>query len=196
MAVDTASPGNQLRSLIRSSGWMMRVLDAVRASELPQAWVGAGALRDLVWGQLYGSGFDPAAVRDIDVPYFDPDDLSRDRDEQATALLGDIWPQLPWEARNQAAVHTWYDRKFGGEPVRPLGSIVEAIGTWPETATAVAVRLDRAGEIEICAPCGLDDLLAGIWRRNATRVSIERSRERLARHRPAERWPAVTVVPP
>ena len=187
-------PANQLRSLIRSSDWMMRVLATVRASELPAAWVGAGALRDLVWGQLYGSGFDPAAVRDIDVPYFDPDDLSRDRDERATALLGDLWPRLPWEARNQAAVHTWYDRKFGGEPVAPLRSIAEAIGTWPETATAVVVRLDRAGEIEICAPCGLDDLLAGVWRRNPTRVTVERSRERLARHRPAERWPGVKVV--
>jgi len=187
-------PGNRLRSIIRSSDWMMRVLATVRSSELPEAWVGAGALRDLVWGQLYGSGFDPAAVRDIDVPYFDPDDLSRGRDDRATALLADVWPQVPWEARNQAAVHTWYDRKFGGEPVQPLRSIVEAIGTWPETATAVAVRLDRAGEIEICAPCGLDDLLAGVWRRNPTRVTVERSQERLARHRPAERWPDVTVV--
>jgi hypothetical protein len=110
--------------------------------------------------------------------------------------LAGIWPEVPWEAGNQAAVHTWYDRKFGGEPVPPLRSIVEAIGTWPETATAVVVRLDRADRIEICAPHGLDDLLAGVWRRNSARISLQRSRERLARHRPAERWPAVKVIPP
>jgi hypothetical protein len=175
---------------------MMRVLTTVNASELPDAWVGAGALRDLVWGELYGPGFDPAAVRDIDVAYFDPDDLSRDGDEQATARLEHIWPRQPWEARNQAAIHTWYHTTFGGEPARPLRSIADAIATWPETATAVVVRLDPAGEIAMCAPHGLGDLLAGVWRRNPERVSLQRSRERLARHRPAQRWPAVTVIPP
>jgi hypothetical protein len=29
---------------------------------------------------------------------------------------------------------------------------------WPETATAVAVRLNRDGVIEVAAPLGLDDL--------------------------------------
>ena len=195
MATETTD-GDQLRSVIRSSTWMMRVLTTINASELPDAWVGAGALRDLVWGELYGPGFDPAGVRDIDVAYFDPDDLSRDRDEQATARLEHIWPRQPWEARNQAAIHTWYNTKFGGEPARPLRSIADAIATWPETATAVVVRLDPAGEIAICAPLGLGDLLAGVWRRNPERVSLQRSRERLARHRPAQRWPAVTVIPP
>lgn len=175
---------------------MMRVLATVRASGLPDAWVGAGAVRDLVWGERYGAGFDPAAVRDVDVAYFDPDDLSRDRDDRATADLRRIWPGLPWEARNQAAVHTWYSTKSGGDEVAPLESIMDAIATWPEPATAVAVRLDPGGGIEICAPLGLDDLLAGVWRRNPRRVSVERSRERLARHRPAERWPAVRVIPP
>ena len=30
-------------------------------------------------------------------------------------------PDLPWEAKNQAAVHTWYAAKFGGPPVEPHG---------------------------------------------------------------------------
>ncbi|MGH3728728.1 MAG: nucleotidyltransferase family protein [Micromonosporaceae bacterium] len=175
---------------------MVRVLTTVRASGLPEAWVGAGAIRDLVWSELFGAGFDPSAVRDVDVAYFDPGDLSRERDDLATARLEHIWPQLPWEARNQAAVHTWYHHTFGGELVRPLWSIPEAIATWPETATAVAVRLGRVGEIEICAPYGLDDLLAGIWRRNPSRVSLQCSRDRLARHSPAARWPGVKVIPP
>jgi hypothetical protein len=174
----------------------MRVLGTVRTCDLPEAWVGGGVIRDLVWGELHGTGFDPAAVRDIDVAYFDPRDLGRDGDERATARLRRSWPRVPWEARNQAAVHTWYHAKFGGEPVRPLRSIVDAISTWPETATSVAVRLNRAGEIEICAPHGLNDLLAGVWRRNPARISLHRSRDRLARQRPAERWPAVTVIPP
>jgi uncharacterized protein len=44
--------------------------------------------------------------------------------------------------------------KFGGGPVEPLMSIADAVATWPETATAVAVRLSHDGEVEVCAPLG------------------------------------------
>lgn len=196
MTIEDGHREDRLRSMIRSSAWMMSVLATVRDADLPDAWVGAGTIRDLVWGQLYGSGFDPGDVHDVDVVFFDPGDLSRDGDERATRRLHDAWPQVPWQARNQAAVHTWYAAKFGGEPVRPLVTIADAVGTWPETATAVAARLDPAGRVELCAPLGLDDLLAGVWRRNMRRVSLQQSLARLARHQPEQRWPAVTVIPP
>jgi hypothetical protein len=182
---------------------MMRVLATVREAGLPDAWVGAGAVRDVVGGELYGPGFDPAGVHDIDVVFFDPETVSRDRDNGATELLEKLWsrepgpwPHVPWQARNQAAVHTWYAAKFGGRPIEPLRSIPDAVTTWPETATAVAVQLDQMGEVEVCAPLGLADLLDGIWRRNPRRVSLDVSRARLARQRPVERWPGVRVVEP
>ncbi|MEU2661488.1 nucleotidyltransferase family protein [Micromonospora sp. NPDC007220] len=61
------------------------------------------------------------------------------------------------------------------------------------TTTAAAVCLDAHDQITVYAPHGLDDLLDGVWRRNPTRVSPETSRQRLARHRLAERWPGVRV---
>jgi hypothetical protein len=187
------APG--LESLIRSSNWLLDVLRTVRDDGVPDAWVGAGTLRDLVWGQRYGPGFDPSAVRDVDVAYFDPADLSAANDEQVTERLRARRPDVPWEAINQAAVHRWYADVFGGPPVAPLTSIPDAVGTWPETATAVAVRL-VGEELEVCAPLGLADLLGGVWRWNPRRVPRERSLERLARHRPWARWPGVTVIPP
>jgi hypothetical protein len=70
-------------------------------------------------------------------------------------------PQVPWEARNQAGVHTWYAAKFGGSPAEPLTSVADAVATWPETATAVAVRLQADDTIDVCATCGMTDLLDG-----------------------------------
>jgi hypothetical protein len=93
-------------------------------------------------------------------------------------------------------VHTWYHGKFGGDPVEPLTSTHDALGTWPETATAVAVRLGPDDLIEISAPFGLDDLLDGVWRRNPRRVSLDGSLARLERHQPQTRWPGVKVIPP
>ncbi|GIJ60165.1 nucleotidyltransferase family protein [Virgisporangium aurantiacum] len=183
-----------MEGLIRGSAWLMRVLDAARFE--PGAWVGAGVLRDLVWGERYGSGFEPARVRDVDVAFFDPHDLSRANDDRVTERLRQRLPDVPWEAKNQAAVHTWYPARFGGGAVEPLTSIGDAVGTWPETATAVAVRLTATGDLEVCAPFGLADLLDGVWRRNPRRIGVDQSRARLDRHRPHERWPGVTVIPP
>ena len=37
------------RQSVLDSPWLVAVLRAVRTSSLPDAWVGAGVLRDLVW---------------------------------------------------------------------------------------------------------------------------------------------------
>ncbi|MBM0279280.1 nucleotidyltransferase family protein [Micromonospora sp. STR1s_6] len=186
----------ELRDLVVGSGWLSRALTVVRDSGLPDAWIGAGVLRDLVWGERYGDGFDPTTVHDVDVVFFDPARLTRDDDDRATARLAAAWAEPPWQARNQAAVHTWYAAKFGGDPIAPYRSVAEAVATWPEYATAVAVRLDPDDRLEVCAPYGLADLLGGIWRHNPARVDVAWSRQRLARHRPSQRWPGVTVIEP
>jgi hypothetical protein len=190
-----ADPGSAaaLTARLSREPWLARALAAVAASGLPDAWIGAGALRDVVWSQLHG-GFDPAGIRDIDVAFFDPGDLSRERDLAAQAVLGGL-AELPWEATNQAAVHTWFHGYFGGDPVPPLRSVHEAVATWPETATCVAVR-PLAGGLDVCAPHGLGDLLGQVWRCNPVRVTPEVSRARLARQRVEVRWPGVTIVPP
>ena len=196
MAMIIGPVRDELDALIRGSEWFMRVLRCIRSEQVPDAWTGAGALRDLVWGELYGTGFRPDDVHDVDVAFFDPGDLSRDYDDLMTGRLRARCADVPWQARNQAAVHTWYAGKFGGDPPAPLTSIADAVGTWPETATAVAVRLGKEDALEVCAPVGLTDLMRGVWRRNPRRVSLDESLARLRRHRPAERWPAVSVIAP
>jgi len=184
-----------LAGVLHGNDWIMSALHAVARSGLPDAWIGAGAVRDVVWGARYGR-FDQADVRDVDVAYFDPADLSRDRDVAARETLTEL-ADLPWEATNQAAVHTWYHEYFGGPPVEAFGSVHDAIATWPETATCAAVRLaSTTSDIEVCAPHGLDDLLGGVWRVNPVRVTHEVSAARLARQRVHARWPRVTIVPP
>jgi hypothetical protein len=187
---------DQLSELIRAEPWIMRVLHVVRTANLPEAWTGAGLLRDLVWDQRFGTGFDPQRVRDVDVAFFDSSDLSRANDDRVTQRLRQRIPDVPWEAKNQAAVHTWYPTRFGGGQVPPFASTQDAVASWPETATAVAVRLTADDHLEICAPFGLDDLLNGVWRRNPRRISVEQSLARLHRHNPGTRWPAVQVIAP
>ncbi|RIV29252.1 hypothetical protein D2Q93_01405 [Alicyclobacillaceae bacterium I2511] len=92
-------------------------------------------------------------MNDIDVAYFDSTDLRPERDLEIERTLYHLMLNMPWQAKNQAAVHLWYERKFGF-PVEPLSSSSDGVGTWPETATSVAVRLLADDQLLIVAPCG------------------------------------------
>jgi hypothetical protein len=185
-----------LVELVNGSAWMVAALATVHDSGLPQAWIGAGVLRDLVWSERNGTGFNPADIHDVDVAFYDDADLTRNGDDRATDLLHRLHPDVPWEAKNQAAVHLWYHQRFGGDPVPALGSIRDAVATWPKTATCVAVRLATNGRVEVCAPFGLVDLLGGVWRRNPARITVAVSQVRLSRLHPQSRWHGVRAIPP
>jgi hypothetical protein len=183
---------DELEGIIRGSAWFMQLLEVAQACDPPDWWVGAGVLRDLVWDTLHG-GFDPARVKDVDLAFFDPADLSRERDQQVERELVAQLPSVRWDAKNQAAVHTWYARRFG-YAVEPLPSSAAGVATWPETATAVAVRLHLDGQLELSAPWGLHDLLRGVCRRNPERVSVEEYHRRLEAKQVASRWPRVRII--
>ena len=118
-----------------------------------------------------------------------PADLSRERAREVESALRERAAELPWEATNQAAVHLWY-----GDGAAPLRSSAEAVATWPETATCVALRLDAADRLEIVAPYGLDDLFAMVVRRNLACGSAADYERRVASKRFTERWPRVVVI--
>jgi hypothetical protein len=170
---------------------MLSVLAAARVCGAPDSWVGGGVLRDLVWDQLHG-GFDPARVKDVDVAFYDPGDLTPEAEQAVEAALRRLAPQVPWDAKNQASVHLWYAQRFG-YPVEPLRSAADGVASWPETATAVAVRLDDHDQLQITAACGLEDLLQGVCRRNPRRVSVEWYRHRVQAKQVATRWPNVQI---
>lgn len=191
-----------LITLARRSSWLMDALAAVRELGLDQWCIGAGAIRNLVWDALHGHA-QPSALSDVDVAVFEPlapgpaaEQLARAqaRDAQLQARLQARRPGLPWEVTNQAAVHLWFEGCFG-HAVAPLGSLEEAVASWPEYATAVGLRLAADGDLQVIAPLGLDDLFAMRVRRNPRRVSLETYAWRVASKRYAERWPGVQVLP-
>jgi hypothetical protein len=161
--------------------------------DAPDWWIGAGAIRSAVWDRLHGYE-QPSPLADVDLIFFDPDDVSQERDREIEAALSEVLPEVPWDAKNQAAVHLWFPRNFG-YAVEPFSSAAAAVGTWPETATCVAVRLTADDRLLIHAPLGLDDLFAMILRRNPVRVTAAEYERRLASKRISERWPRVRIVP-
>jgi hypothetical protein len=177
-----------LRRRLRATPHLLQALQAVAALRLPDAWIGAGALRDLVWDAAHGRP--PARPNDIDVAYFDPADPDPAAERRITAALAARAPGLPWQVRNQARMH----RKHGHAPYPGTAA---AVATWVETATAVAARLDPAGEIALLAPHGLDDLFGLVLRPvPAQGPDAPDFWARLAAKRWTDRWPRLRLYGP
>ncbi len=160
----------RLMSIARDTPWFTEALCAVRALGLHSWCIGAGAVRNLVWDHLHGFA-SLSALADIDVAYFDATDLSSERDAHLLRELKAILPDAPWEVTNQAAVYQWFEAYFG-HPVEPLGSLEEAVASWPEYATVVGITLLQDDSLRVIAPYGLEDLFGMAVRRNPARVSI------------------------
>ena len=182
----------RLVSLVRCSPVLMRALRAARSVNPPDWVIGAGAIRDRAWDHLHG--FTRATpVKDVDLAFFDPVSLDGERERGVQRALTAQAPELAWDVTNQAGVHLWYPHVFGVE-VDPLASTSDAVATWPETATAIGVRLLSDDTIRVVAPYGLDDLFGLVCRRNPRRATREQYRRRVENKRIAKRWPRVTIL--
>jgi hypothetical protein len=180
----------RLRTILLGDGWFLAILEAARRVNAPEWVIGAGVIRDIVWDQLEGRP--RSKSNDIDLAFFDPHNLSRERDlDVERALERELTSE--WDAKNQAAVHLWYEARFG-HAIHPIVSIEDAVSRWPEPATAVAVRLEMDGRLTVVAPLGLEDLFGIVLRRNPRQITEAYFEQRLARKRPLERWPHVRIV--
>lgn len=181
-----------LEVLGRSSLWSTLL---GRAPKVPvDGWaVAAGALVQTVWNHLHGYP-ERHGIRDLDIVYFDASDLSEDAEQRVIEamqlLFGDLGVSL--DVKNQARVHLWYERHFGA-PIAPYRSLDDAIGTWPTTATAVALAPRRDGAIDVIAPFGLDDLLSGVVRPNKRQITEGIYRAKIDRWRSI--WPRLDIRP-
>lgn len=137
--------------LIQADEWRMRALEAVFMLGLPDCWIGAGFVRNAVWDALHGYE-KSRPLNDVDVLYFDPQELTHEVERRHEGRLAREMPGVPWSVRNQARMHT----ENGDAPYR---SVADAMRYWPETATAVAVRLSGQGQIQFIAAHDILDLV-------------------------------------
>jgi uncharacterized protein len=183
---------SRLIELISSSSMLMRALRVARTVDPPGWLIGGGVIRDRVWNHLHRSAH-LAPSKDVDLAFFDPVSLGSEREWSVQKAVMAQAPDISWDVTNQAAVHLWYPEVFGVE-VEPLTCSADAVATWPETATAIAIRLLGDDRIQVIAPCGLDDLFGLICRRNPRRVTEEQYRRRVERMQIAKRWPQVQIL--
>ena len=152
-------------------------------------FIAAGAIRNTVWSALHAQ-LEP--LQEIDVIFHD----LKDKSHAATVQkLKNKYPKFQWDVVNQADVHEWYICD-NGQRLDPLPSIEYALSLWPETATAIAVRLKQDGDLEVIAPFGLTDLFELKLRWNTRLVHHATFLQRVESKQFLRRWPKLTLVEP
>ena len=181
----------ELASIIGSSPLLAEIIGCWPQIGLPDGCLVAGALAQTVWNQRFGLPV-THGIDDVDLVYFDADDLSEEAEADHAARIAALFRHLPvrLDVKNEARVHLWYERKFG-YPIKPYRSVEEAIATFPTTASAVGVRPAGNG-LDVIAPFGLADMQGGIVRPNKVQITPELYAAKVTRWLAC--WPGLTVV--
>ena len=137
--------------LISRDSWMMGILKAANVLDLPDWWVCAGFVRSKVWDVLHGH-WERTPIPDVDVIYFNPDNTDEREEKRYEEQLRELLPHIPWSVKNQARMHLLNENSA-------YASSVDAMSKFPETVTALGLKLNIHGHLEMAAPHGIHDLV-------------------------------------
>jgi hypothetical protein len=183
---------NELHVALRQNQCLADILERFDDIALPDAWLVAGCIAQTIWNLACGQ---PAelGIKDVDLIYFDAEDISVEAEAGHERRLRDLFRHLPikLDVKNEARVHLWYQQRFG-YAIAPYRSSADAIATFPTTATAVGVRRIH-DEFECCAPFGLADLFGLVVRPNKRQITRAIYEAKVERWRSI--WPGLTILP-
>jgi len=141
---------DKIITLIKQDDLRLAALDCVFQLNLPQCYLAAGFVRNLVWDHLHRNAF-PTPLNDIDVIYYDTSEQKDNVYLEYEAILNSMMPEVVWQVRNQANMH----RRNGDSPYL---SCLDAMRYWPEKETAVAIRKISNGHYECISVFGFESL--------------------------------------
>ncbi|MEI4768495.1 nucleotidyltransferase family protein [Psychrobacillus sp. FJAT-51614] len=142
---------NDITKLINEDEWMMEVLQAAKKLNLTDWWICAGFVRSKIWDTMHNYKV-RTPLLDIDVIYFDESNTNEKLEKTFESNLKDIMPKIPWSVKNQARMHI-----INNLPA--YSSAVDGIANFPETVTALGVKLDDVDNVILTAPHGIEDLI-------------------------------------
>lgn len=138
-------------SLIAADEWMMEILKIVKALDLPDCWICAGFVRSKIWDVLHGFT-ERTPLPDVDVVFYDSIHINEAVEKELEKRLKMLKPGIPWSVKNQARMH-----QINNLP--PYTSSIDAVSKFPETCTALAVKLDQDDNVVLAAPWGIQDAI-------------------------------------
>ncbi|QPG06810.1 nucleotidyltransferase family protein [Salinimonas marina] len=171
--------------LVAQSEFHRACLQTVALLNLPDYFIGAGFLRNLIWDDIHGFT-SPSPLNDVDVVYHHRADITKEAEQKYEARLRHLMPGVVWQVRNQARMHVHKQHA-------PYCTTTEALSFWVETATCVGIRQAPDQTYCISAPLGLADNWAGRVRQNPAFDDTVVYKQRIEAKGWHQRWPKLDI---
>jgi hypothetical protein len=175
----------ELVQLLSANSEMMSELAAVRRLQLPDWCIAAGYVRNYIWDSLHGYTT-RTPLNDIDVIYYDKENTDEASEKRYEQQLRHDTANPLWSVKNQARMHV----RNGAEPYL---SVQDAMRRWPETVTAVGVRLEEDDRLTVIGPHGLDDIFEFRVRKSPLFDDAAYYRHRVSSKNWKQLWPKLTI---
>lgn len=141
-----------IRDLLYNNPQYIRYLKAIKDYSKEDLWIGGGFIRTIVWDYLHHYEDHHTEFLDIDVFYYNPSCIIKDKDVEIEHFLHTRIQNARWSVKNQARMHIHHKGEL------QYKSLEDALMKFPDTASTIAVKLDNNDNIVIIAPYGFDDL--------------------------------------
>ena len=181
--MNTQISEQEILNRIQSDHYRMQILSAAKEVNLPEWCIAAGFVRNLVWDYLHGYE-SSTPVKDIDLVYFDKQNLSEEKDrileKQLTKSLS-----CNWSVKNQARMH-WRNQD------EQYKSTLDAMSYWPEIETAIGVTICQ-DRLQLVTPFSLEEILSNTVTLNPKRPKLDVLTKRAQEKGWLQRWPLLAI---
>lgn len=150
---------NQATFILKKNKELMDILDFVYKLKLPNFYIAAGSIFQTIWN-YYDKKPLNYGIKDIDIIYYNNDDLTIDTDLKYYNMIKDYCNKKGYnyeiDVSNEARMHIWKKEKFNIDVKQYINS-EDAINKWIATVHAIGITKDN-NKLKIYAPYGLSDI--------------------------------------
>lgn len=149
-------------SILEKNTELMDMLDYISKLNLPNFYIASGSIYQTIWNYYDNKNLN-YGINDIDVIYFNKDDLCIEKDLEYYNMINEYAREKKYnykiDVSNEARMHLWEMEHNPGIKVNQYKNSEDAISNWIATVHAVGITKEN-GEIKVYAPCGLSDIFS------------------------------------
>lgn len=149
-------------SILEKNKELMAMLDYISELNLPNFYIAAGSVFQTIWN-YYDNRELNYGIKDIDVIYFNNNDLSVEKDLEYYNIINNYAKSKGFnyeiDVSNEARMHLWKMEHNQGENIEPYKNSEDAISKWIATVHAIGITKEN-DQIKVYAPYGLSDIFS------------------------------------
>ncbi len=147
--------------IIKQNRDLMIILHYIEELKLPNYYIAAGSVFQTIWNYYDNKPLN-YGIKDIDIIYYDSDNLSKDTELDLENKIINHFKNLDlnydFDVHNEARMHLW-KKENENKNINQYKNSEDAIDQWIATVHAIGVTKEN-NNIKVYAPYGLSDIFS------------------------------------